>query len=61
MGKGAKNRATAPGEQRAKRVGKSDGQQDPSSQRSNAKIYVTSGNQCLENLYQFKAFTERSS
>ena len=31
------------------------------SQRSNAKSYVTSGCQCLENLCQFKAFTERSS
>ena len=29
--------------------------------RSNAKTYVTSGFQCLENLYQFKAFTERTS
>ena len=28
------------------------------SQRSSAKIYVTFGRQCLENLYQFKAFTE---
>ena len=31
------------------------------SPQSNAKTYVTSGCQCLENLYQFKAFTERSS
>ena len=31
------------------------------SQQSNAKIYVTSGCQCLENLYQFKAFMEQSS
>ena len=32
-----------------------------SSQRSNAKTYVTSGCQCLENLYRFKTFTQRSS
>ena len=31
------------------------------SQWSNAKPYVTFGCQCLENLYQFKAFTEWSS
>ena len=33
------------------------------SQRSNTKTNVTSGcqSECLENLYKFKAFTERSS
>ena len=31
------------------------------SPRSNAKTYITSGCQCLENLNQFKANTERSS